>query len=121
MIGFRQINQLEVESKGPRQTIGLHQVQRMDAAQGRGKRLRRFGFWGCAFLSFAAANGDLAQFFHFGKELFVGLLTQDLAQQHAQGAHIAPQRRFFNVALTRLKFGQTQGPAFRFPEQSHCL
>jgi hypothetical protein len=53
--------------------------------------------------------------------LLAGLLAQDLAQKHAEGAHIAPQRRFFDVALSRLKFGQAQGPAFRFPKQSHCL
>ncbi len=32
MVGLGQVDELEVEGKGPRQAIGLHQVQRVDAA-----------------------------------------------------------------------------------------
>ena len=35
-------------------------------------------------LSLAAANGDLAQLFYFGKEFFSGLLAQCLAEKHAE-------------------------------------
>jgi hypothetical protein len=76
---------------------------------------------GGALLRFAAADRDLAQLFHFGEELIARLLAQNLAEKHAQGTNVAPQRRLFDVARAGFEFSQAKGPILRFPEQSHCL
>ena len=116
MVGLGQVDELEVKGEGARQAIGLHSVQRLDAAQCAREWLSRL-----AILGFAAANGDLPQLFHFAKELLARLLAQDLAQKHAQRTDVAPQRRLFDVARAGFQFSQTKGPVLRFPKQSHCL
>ncbi len=116
MVGLGQVDELEVKGKGARQAVGLHGVQRVDAAQGAREWLP-----GLAILGFAAADGDLPQLFHFAEQLLARLLAQDLAQKHAQRADVAPQRRLFDVARAGFEFSQAKGPVLRFPKQSHCL
>ena len=118
MVGLGQVDELEVEGKGTRQAIGLHQVQRVDAIECGGERLRGFRW---PVLGFAAANRNLAQLLHFAEELIASLLAQNLAEQHSQRTNIAPQRRFFDVACARFQFRQANRPVLRFPKQSHCL
>ena len=74
-----------------------------------------------ARLGIAAANRALPQRFHLREQLFAGLLAQHLAQQRAQRAHIAPQRRLFQVAGLRLQLRQPLRPAFGIPQKSHRL
>ena len=52
------------------------------------------------------ANGPLPQRFYVRVKVFAGLLAQNIAQQHAQRAHIAAQRSFFQLAGLRLELGQ---------------
>ena len=52
---------------------------------------------------FAALNGELPQVLFQAKEPFAGLFAQHLTQQHAEGPHIAAQRRFLQIAGTRLQ------------------
>ena len=54
----------------------------------------------------AAADGALPQRFNLRKELVAGLLAQHHAQQRAQRAHVAAQRRLLQVAGLRFKLGQ---------------
>ncbi len=70
-------------------------------------------------LRLTAANRGQPQLFDFLKQRIAGLLAQDLAQQHAERANIAAQRRFFQVSRARLKFGKALGPAIRLPEGWH--
>ena len=72
-------------------------------------------------LRFAAADGDLPQLFHFGEQRLAGLLAQNLAQQHAEGTNVAPQRRLFDVSGAGFQFSQAKRPVLRFPEQTHGL
>ncbi len=121
MVGLGQVDELEVKRKGARQAISLGQVERAYAAQGRSKRLRGFCRRIRSLLGFAAADGNLPQLFHLGKKRLAGLLAQNLAEQHAQRANVAPQGRLFDVARARFEFSQAKRPILRFPKQSHCL
>ena len=69
----------------------------------------------------AAADRALPQRFDLRKELVAGLLAQHLAQQHAERAHVAAQRRLFQVAGLRFKLGQPLRPALGIPQKSHRL
>ena len=86
MVGLGQVDEFKVEGKGPRQPVGLHQVEGVNAVQGRGEL---GAFFSCV-LRFAAADGDLPQLFHFGEQRLACLLAQNLAEQHAEGTNVAP-------------------------------
>ena len=72
-------------------------------------------FLQAARFGIAPANGALPQRLHIGKQFFAGLLAQHLAQQHAQRANIAPERRLFQVAGLRLELRKPLLPVFRIP------
>ena len=74
-----------------------------------------------ARLGVAAADGALAQGFDVREELVAGLLAQHLAEQRAERAHVAAQRRFLEVAGVRLEFGQALRPAFGIPQEGHLF
>ena len=118
VIGFGQIDQLEVEGKGAREQNGalhgqrMHQFERLGGVAG-GLFVLAAGF------GIAAANGALAQRFNVREEVFAGLLAQHFAQQHAQRAHVAAQRSFFQVAGSRFQFGQPLRPALGVPQKGH--
>jgi len=63
-----------------------------------------------ACVGFAAGDGGAAQVFDGLVEGQAGLLAQDLAQQHAERAHVAAQRSFLQLAGGRLKLGQSLLP-----------
>ena len=120
MIGFRQIDELEVEGKGAREQDGaldgqrVHQFERGGGMTG--------GFFGVAAgFGIAAADGSLAQGLDLRERLVAGLFAQHRAQQRAQRAHVAAQRRLFQVAGLRFQFGQPLGPALGVPQKSHRI
>ena len=67
----------------------------------------------------AAGDGGLAEVFDRVEEGVAGLLAEDFAEQHAEGADVAAQRSFFELAGGRLEFGQALGPVGRGPEGRH--
>ncbi len=70
-------------------------------------------------LQLTATDGGLTELFDFFVELFPGLLAENAAQQKAQGAHVAAQRRFLQIAGAGFEFGQALSPALGFPEGRH--
>ncbi len=120
MVGFGQIDELEVESKGAREQDGALDGQRVHQFQ-RGGGVARGLFGVAARLGIAAADGALAQRFDLRKKLVAGLLAQHLAQQRAQRAHVAAQRRLFQVAGLRFQLGQPLRPALGIPQKSHRI
>jgi len=72
-------------------------------------------------LGFAAADGALAEFFDFGIEVFAGLFAEDFAEEDAEGADVAAEGGFFEVAGASFEFGEAGGPVFRFPERRHLF
>jgi hypothetical protein len=66
MVGFCQVDQLEVESEGARKQNGALHGQRMHQFQRRGGLTRGF-FIAAAGLGVAPADGALAQRLHVGK------------------------------------------------------
>ena len=60
---------------------------------------------------FAAGDGGAAQVFDGLVEGKARLLAQDFAQQDAERAHIAAQRRFLQLAGGGLELGQSLRPA----------
>jgi hypothetical protein len=49
-------------------------------------------------------DGGLAEFFDGFEDGHARLLAQDFAEQHAEGADVAAQRRFLELASGRLEF-----------------
>jgi hypothetical protein len=104
MVGFRQVNELEIEGEGAGEQDGAFDGKRMHQVEGDS------GVTGSLFMvamSFrvAAADGALAQRLHMGEEIVAGLLAQDLAEQGAERTHIAAQRGFFQVTGIGFEFG----------------
>jgi hypothetical protein len=94
MVGFRQVDELEVEGEGAGEQDGALDGQRMDQLQSvRGVAGSLFVI--AAGFGVAAADGALAQRFHMGEKVVAGLLAQHLAEQGAERTHIAAQRASF--------------------------
>ena len=120
VIGLRQVDQLKVKCKGPRQLNRPLHRQRVRQLQGL-RRLLRCLFMASARLFVPAANGSLPQRLHLRKQLLPRLLAQYLAQQHTQRTHIAPERSLFQLANLRLKLRQPLRPTLEVPQKSHNL
>ncbi len=118
VVGFGQIDELEVEGESAREQDGAIDGQRVDQFERGGGVAGRF-FLVAAGFGIAAADGALAQRFDVREQVFAGLLAQHFAQQHAERAHIAAQGSFFQVAGLSFKFGQPLRPAFGVPEERH--
>ena len=115
MVGLSQVDQLKIKRKGARQQNGALHGQRMHQLQRAGGLLR--GLLVAAMgLGVAPPDRPLPQRLHMRKQLFAGLLAQHLAQQRAQRTHIAPQRRFFQVAGLRLQLRQPLRPTLGIPQ-----
>ena len=80
---------------------------------------RAASFFVAAGFGVAPPNRSLPQRFHVREEVLAGLLAQHLAQQHAQRAHVAAQRSFFQLAGLRLELRQPLRPAFGIPQKRH--
>ena len=120
VIGLGEIDELEVERKRAGEQDGSLLGQRVH-------QFERGGAVACRLLliaprlRIAAADGALAQGFHVREEIFAGLLAQHLAEKHAQRAHVAAQRSFFQLAGLGFKLGQPLRPAFGIPQEGHLL
>ncbi len=120
VVGFGQIDELEVEGEGAGEQDGALDGQRVHQFK-RGGGVARGFFGAAASFGVAAADGALAQRFDLRKHLVAGLLAQHLAEQRAQRAHVAAQRRLFQVAGLRFQFGQPLRPALGIPQKSHRI
>ena len=112
VVGFGKIDEFEIESEGAGEQDGALDGQRVHKFE------RLCGVAGgfslvAARLGIAAANGALAQRFNVRKEVLAGLLAQHFAQQHAQRAHIAAQRRFFQSRRSGLPTRPGAATSFR--------
>ena len=59
------------------------------------------------------------QLFDFFEKRIAGLLAQNFAKQHAEGAYIAAEGNFFEVSGPCFELGEAFGPAFGLPEGWH--
>ncbi len=120
VIGLGQIDEFEVEGEGAGEVIRL-----IDAKAVYVKDCllhEQFGFGDVAGgLRFAAANGGLAELFDMSVEALAFLLPQHIAEQHAEGANIAAQGSFLQIADAGFQFSETSGPVFRLPKRWHRL
>ena len=100
--------------------VGGGEVEGVDAVQ---SLLEERG-GGVAFsfgVGFAAGDGGAAEGFDGGVEGVAGLLAEDFAEEHAEGADIAAKGRFLEVAGGGLEFGEALGPVGRSPEGRHAM
>ncbi len=138
VVGFGEVDELEVKGEGAGELIGGGFAERFDAAQrvlervggqiarsficlgaGGGARRCGAGIGGRSGVHFAVGDGGLAQLFDGLEDGDAGLLAQDFAEQHAEGADVAAQRRFLELAGGRLQFRQALRPVGRRPERGH--
>ena len=104
VVGFGQVDELEVEGEGAGEKQGAVEGQGVDELQRVGGVPGGGG--GCAkVFGFTASNGALAELLHLGKQFVAGLLAQDFAEQHTQRTHITAQGSFFQLARLSLQFG----------------
>ena len=120
VIGFGKVDELEVEREGAREQDGAFDGKRVDEFERCGGVTSGLFVFAAGF-SIATANGSLAQGFDVREEVFAGLLAQHFAEERAEGAHVAAQGRFFQVAGARFEFGQALRPAFGIPQEGHRL
>ena len=120
MIRLRQVDELEVKCKRPREQNGPLHRQRVHQLQ-RTRRVPRRLFFLAARLGVAPADRPLPQSLDVRKELFARLLAQHLAQQRAQRTHIAPQRSLLQLAGLRFKLRQPLRPALGIPQKRHRI
>ena len=105
MVGFRQVDQLEVERKGACKLIGPLRVggrlarKRLCFLQ---PALRPGGV--AARFSLPPCDGDAPQAFHRAVKVLTRLFPQHLAQQRAEGADVAAQRHLLQLAVACLEF-----------------
>ena len=95
MVGLGEVDELEVEREGARQLVGTGGVFGLlvDSGEHGGEIAGRL--WGPIFFVFAALAGSLAERFHGLIDTGRSLFPQDNAEQHAERADIAAQRRSF--------------------------
>jgi hypothetical protein len=115
VVGLRQIDQFKVEAKRARQQQRPLHGQRVHQFQ-RTRRIPRSLFRVPPRLGVAPPDGPLPQRFHMRKKVVAGLLPQYHAQQRSQRTHIAPQRRFFQLAGPRFQLRQPLTPTPGIPQ-----
>ena len=126
MVGFGEVDELEVESEGAGELVGGGFSERADALEGvlervggSGSRLGTERTRSDAGGALAIGDGSLAKLFDSLEDGIAGLLAEDIAEQHAERANIAAQRRFLELAGGRLEFSETLRPVGRRPERGH--
>ena len=120
VVCFRQINQLKIKRKRPRQKkrrprVRRHLVrQRLRLLQ---MPLRRL----CILfrIRLAPRNRRAPQTLHRAKQRVARLLPQHLPQQRTQRPHIAAQRRILRRAVACFKFRKSIRPTGRRPKRRH--
>ncbi len=70
------------------------------------------GFEIAGELGLAARDAGAAKGFHRVEKLVAGLLAENLAEQRAERADVAAQRRLFGVEVAGFELGEAVGPAF---------
>ena len=111
VVGFGQVDELEVEGKGARQQVGGGNIEAAYALQ----RLLH----GRHAAVVAAADGGAAQFLDSLEKIIARLLAQHLAQQHAERTHIAPQRHLLARGGAVFQLRQPFGPVVCLPQLRH--
>jgi len=97
VVGFGQVDELEVEAKCTRELVGSRKIKGADAGE---RLLEVSGSGGCvrgsALGSFglAACDGSAAKSFDGVVERGAGLLAENLAEKHAERADVAAKRSF---------------------------
>jgi hypothetical protein len=103
VVGFGEVDELEVEAEGSGELVGGGEIDGVDVGEGLlevsgGGR----GVVGC--VGFAAGDGGAAESFDGFVEGVAGLLAEDAAEERAEGADVAAERSFFELAGGGLKF-----------------
>ena len=94
MVGLGEVDELEVEGEGARELVRGGGIFRSGAGEGAGLfETGTGGFEVAGELGLAARDAGAAKRFDFCEELVAGLLTKNLAEQRAEGANVAAQRR----------------------------
>jgi hypothetical protein len=114
VVGFSEVDELEVESEGAGKQDGALDRERVKQVECDGGMAG--GFFRVAMrLGITTADGALTQGFDVSEQVVAGLLAEDLAKEDAEGTDIATQRGFFQVAGLRFEFGEAMRPAFGVP------
>jgi len=122
MVGLGEVDEFEVEAKGPCELIGSGKIERADAIQSLLEMGVGRGLVGCSALrgfGVAAGYGSAAKRFDSIVERAAGLFAKDFAKKHAKRADIAPQGRFLDLAGRGLKLGKTLRPVSWGPKRRH--
>jgi hypothetical protein len=114
VVGLGEVDELEVEAEGSGELVGGSQIVGVAVDSGEGLIEVAAG-GGCvgSGVGFASGDGGAAEVFDGGVEGVAGLLAEDLAEEHAERAHVAAERSFFELAGGSLKFGEALGPVGR--------
>ncbi len=122
MVGFGQIDELEVKAEGAGELVGRCEVLRVavDAVEG---LLQVGGGGGCVTVGVGLATGDggAAEGLDGVVECSAGLLAEDFAEEHAEGTDVAAEGSFFELSGGGLEFGEALGPVCWGPEGRHPL
>src|SRR6185312_4370541 len=115
VVGFGEVDQLEVEAEGAREPVGGGEIEGVDAGQG---LLEVFGGGGgiAAGIRFAARDGRAAKRLDGVVESVTGLFAEHAAKQRAERADVAAQRSFLEIAGRRLKFRKALRPVGGCPQ-----
>jgi hypothetical protein len=123
MVGFGQVDELEVKAEGPRKLISGRKIQRADAT----KCLLQMPSCGgvvcrATLRSLRLATGDCSasQCLDGFVEGIAGLLAQDLAEKHAERSDIAAKRSLLQFARGGLEFGEALAPVGWSPQGRHA-
>jgi hypothetical protein len=123
VIGLGEVDELEVEAEGAGELVGGGKVEGVDAGEsllevsGGGS----VGGSGVGGFGLAAGDGDSAKGFDGVEDGRAGLLAENLAEEHAEGADVAAEWGFFEVAGGGFEFGEALGPVLGGPEGLHPL
>ena len=112
VVGLGEVDEFEVEAEGAGELVGGGDVEGCGRAGGiaggDGRRCASVGVVG-----FAAGDGGAAEGFDGGVEGLAGLLAEDVAEQGAEGADVAAEGSFFELAGGGLQFGQALSASLR--------
>ena len=122
MVGLGEVDELEVEAEGAGELVGGGEVVGVVWTRPRACCEMACGR-GCVAggVGLAAGDGGAAELFDGGVEGVAGLFAEDLAEQHAEGADVAAERSFFELAGGGLEFGEALRPVRRSPERRHSM
>jgi hypothetical protein len=111
VVGFGEIDELEVETEGSGELVGGGEIVGVGVDAGQGLLESGTGGDSVGFgVSFATGDGGAAKVFDGGIEGVAGLLAEDFAEEHAEGADITAEGSFFELAGRGLEFCEAFGP-----------